>query len=116
MLSTIALFTDIISSFEILQQEVRLDLSKTKIKLVLADSSVIFIREIIIQNVLHDYSYHWQRADGTLIIRWDNARHYPIISTYPHHKHVSTESNVQESFEQTLYDVLNFVRQHFQKA
>lgn len=42
MLSTITLFTDCISSFEILLQETRLHLSKTKIKLVLKDGSVIF--------------------------------------------------------------------------
>jgi hypothetical protein len=55
MLHTISLFADCIVSFEILLQEVRIDLSKTKIKLLLVDGSVIFIREIMIGNVLHDY-------------------------------------------------------------
>ena len=110
MLETIALFTDCITAYEILEQIVRLDLSKTKIKLTLSDGSVIFLREIIIQNVLHDYSYHWQGADGALIIRWDNTAHYPHISTHPHHKHVHLETNVEESFEQTLYNVLSFIK------
>lgn len=111
MISSIALFSDCISSFEILQQESRLGLSKIKIKLALTDGSLVFLREIIIQNVLHDYSYHWQRVDGTLIVRWDNTAHYPSISTYPHHKYVGSTTNVQPSYEQTLYDVLNFIKQ-----
>jgi len=66
--------------------------------------------EIIIQDVLFDYSYHWQSPDDSLIIRWDNAAHYPMITTYPHHTHVASESNVQASYEQNLFEVLTFIR------
>lgn len=86
------------------------DLSKTKIKLELIDGSFIFLREIIIENVLFDYSYHWQQADGTLILRWDNTAYYPGIATFPHHKHIETETNVQPSYEQSLHDVLSFIK------
>lgn len=110
MLSTITLFTDCISSFEILLQETRLHLSKTKIKLVLKDGSVIFLREIIIKNILCDYSYHWQKADGTLITRWDNTPHFPSIVTHPHHKHTGNETNVLESYEKNLLQVLTFIK------
>lgn len=110
MLSTLSQFTDCIASFKILLQETRSDLVKTKISVVLIDDSVIFLREIIIQNVLLDYAYHWQDADGTLIIRWDNAAHYPAISTFPHHKHVENETNVQPSYEQNLFQVLSFIK------
>lgn len=34
------------------------------------------------------YKFHYQRADGTLIFRYDNAPHHPGLSTFPHHKHV----------------------------
>ena len=111
MLSIIASFTDCITSFEILTQEIRIDLMKTKIKLILIDGSVIFLREIIIEKVLCDYSYHWQKADGSLIIRWDNSPHFPnISSTFPHHKHVETETNIYPSYEQNLLQVLSFIR------
>lgn len=115
MLETIALFTRCISSYEILEQTTRQDLTKTKIKLTFTDGSVIFLREIIILNVLHDYSYHWQKADGTLIIRWDNTAHYPHISTHPHHKHVHLENNVEESNEQTLFNVLSFIQSRIEQ-
>jgi len=34
------------------------------------------------------YTYHYQRADGTLVFRYDNVPHHPEIVTFPHHKHV----------------------------
>lgn len=115
MLSTLAQFSNCIVSFEILVHETRSDLTKTKVKVVLKDSSVIFLREIIIQTVLLDYSYHWQKGDGSLIIRWDNAAHYPNITTHPHHKHVGSVTNVQSSDEQNLLEVLTYIKRKFDK-
>lgn len=39
------------------------------------------------------YSFHWQRADGSLIRRWDNAPHHPEISSFPHHVHDGDENH-----------------------
>ncbi len=116
MLSTLSSFSDCISLFEILLQETRSDLSKTKIKVDLINGTSIFLREIIIQNVLFDYSYHWQLPDNSLLIRWDNAAHYPGISTHPHHKHVGSEINVQPSYEQNLFQVFSFIKSELFKT
>ena len=35
-----------------------------------------------------NYKYHYQDVDGNLIFRYDNAPHYPHLSTFPAHKHV----------------------------
>lgn len=40
------------------------------------------------------YSFHWQRSDGSLIRRWDNAPHHPEISSFPHHVHEGDENHV----------------------
>lgn len=40
------------------------------------------------------YSFHWQRVDGTLLKRWDNAPHHPELSSFPHHIHDGREENV----------------------
>lgn len=40
------------------------------------------------------YSFHWQRCDGSLIRRWDNAPHHPEISSFPHHVHEGDENHV----------------------
>ena len=55
-----------------------------------------------------EYVYHYQGADEKLIFRYDNAPHYPSISTFPHHKHVgySAEERVQPSQPPRLADVL----------
>jgi hypothetical protein len=110
MFATLALFEDIILTVEILLQERRAALSKTKLKIIFNDGSILFLREIIIENVLLDYSYHWQHADNSLIVRWDNAAHFPDIMIFPHHKHIASENIVEQSNEQSLYEVLVFIR------
>ncbi|MGZ8218021.1 toxin-antitoxin system TumE family protein [Methylomagnum sp.] len=44
--------------------------------------------------VIEKYSFHWQRADGSLVRRWDNAPHHREIATFPHHLHEGEEANV----------------------
>ena len=34
------------------------------------------------------YNYHYQRADGTQIFRYDNAPHYPDLPGFPEHKYL----------------------------
>ena len=33
------------------------------------------------------YNYHYQRADGTIVFRYDNAPHYADLPGFPEHKH-----------------------------
>jgi len=40
---------------------------------------------------LKDYSIHWQRADGSLVQRWDNAPHHPELENFPSHTHRSED-------------------------
>ena len=40
------------------------------------------------------YSFHWQRTDGRLRKRWDNAAHHPEVPTHPHHVHDGAEATV----------------------
>ena len=50
------------------------------------------------------YKFHYQRADGTLVFRYDNAPHYPEVPTFPHHKHIG--DSVVASEGPDLSDVL----------
>ncbi|MFZ5909439.1 MAG: toxin-antitoxin system TumE family protein [Chloroflexota bacterium] len=36
----------------------------------------------------YKYAYHYQRADETVIFRYDNTRHFSNLPTAPHHKHI----------------------------
>ncbi len=37
--------------------------------------------------MIHQYVYHYQRADGRQVFRYDNAPHYPDLPGFPEHKH-----------------------------
>ncbi len=50
------------------------------------------------------YSFHYQRADSTLIFRYDNSPHFPNLPTFPAHKH--TPDGVIPSAAPDLADVL----------
>jgi hypothetical protein len=52
------------------------------------------------------YSFHWQRADGCLIRRWDNAPHHREISSFPHHIHIGSESHVLPHVAVNAFQVL----------
>ncbi len=55
------------------------------------DDSLLHFREFIsfaAENVDRmAYTYHYQRADGALVFRYDNAPHYPGLPNAPHHRH-----------------------------
>ena len=40
------------------------------------------------------YAYHYQRADGTMVFRYDNSDHFPDLANAPHHKHYSDAMSV----------------------
>lgn len=81
-----------------------------KINIVFKDDSCLFVREFYNLNV-RDYSFHWQDKDKFLVARWDNAPHFPKMSTFPHHKH--NQKQVEESKEMFLKDVLEEVQIFF---
>lgn len=73
------------------------------------DGSLLHLREFV--NVEHGverymYVYHYQRSDGTFILRYDNTPHFPDLPTFPHHKHEGSESNVVSATPPDLQAVL----------
>ncbi len=55
------------------------------------------------------YAFHWQRADGSLIRRWDNAPHHPEIATFPDHLHEGSEDTVLPHAAVDSFRVLRMV-------
>lgn len=66
-----------------------------KAQVVFTDGSRLHIRQVVIDGCLLKYAYQWQTRDGVLIVRWDNAEHWPDVATFPHHKHVSSNGEVR---------------------
>jgi hypothetical protein len=78
-----------------------------KARITFVDGSILMYTDIdILSEERRKYSFQWMKSDGTLLIRWDNAEHHQHISTHPHHKQVSSETNIEPSPEMTLHSVL----------
>ncbi len=60
------------------------------------------------------YKYHYQRADGTLIFRYDNAPHHREVSTFPDHVHI--EGRVEAAEPPDLSDVLHRIDERLYPA
>ncbi|WP_031526595.1 toxin-antitoxin system TumE family protein [Dyadobacter crusticola] len=68
------------------------------------DQSILYIREFT-EVSRRKYAFRWQKKSGNLIMRWDNAPHFPNLQTFPHHKHLST-GEAEPSHDISLSDVL----------
>jgi len=51
------------------------------------------------------YAFQYMQADGALIFRYDDTRHFPHLRTAPHHKHLG-ESDVLAADAPDLLQVL----------
>ena len=78
------------------------------------NNTTLYIKEYS-DTVERNYSYHWQKENGALIIRWDNAPFHSEVNTYPHHKHI--DNNVESSYNITIDDILKEIEKflHFSK-
>jgi len=73
------------------------------------DGSLLAFEEILevrgVRQIIRIYyKYHYQRADGTRVFRFDNAPHHPEIPTFPDHIHI--EERVEAAEPPDLSDVL----------
>ena len=112
MLDLIARYERFIKSFRMSLYEQEGEMLRFKARLSFTNDSTLFIKEYVFENKERKYAYHWADASGNLISRWDNANHWPDISTSPHHKH--TEHGVFESTETSVGDVLNIINEKFE--
>ncbi len=106
--NTVREYADIVESVEIFKLSEEEKVSQLKVKLRLADSSILWVCEIRIREMPEAYSYYWLNPDETVIMGWDNAPHHNSISTFPHHRH--SGNDIEASYERNLGDVLGFIR------
>lgn len=98
-----------IDSYEILEYFNEETTKLIKIKANLNDGSTLYVREFIrFDN--SKYSYHWQNSNREMILRWDNAPHFPSIPTFPHHLHRGNE--VISSYRVFIEEVLHEIKKH----
>ena len=110
MLTVLRKFRGIIASYKVTKFEQFGGLQKLRAEIELIDGSSLFIRETVLGETRRKYAYHWQERDGKLITRWDNAPDWEV-ATFPHHKHIGNEDNVEASYERTLEQVMHMIAQ-----
>jgi len=73
------------------QHEDRGEVWFLRVNVYFIDNSLLHFRELFVgqENPFKKtYTYHYQRADGTIVFRYDNAPHFPNLPTAPNHKHI----------------------------
>jgi len=73
------------------QHEDRGEVWFLRVNVYFIDNSLLHFRELFVgqENPFKKtYTYHYQREDGTLVFRYDNAPHFPHLPTAPNHKHI----------------------------
>ena len=88
-----------------------------KLRIELVDGSVLHTKEY---TDLHtrNYAFHWQQADDTWLVRWDNTHHFPKLTSFPHHQHDyrTGEEIVSNSSDISLIDVLQYIDDQLPKS
>lgn len=116
MIPDIAEFRSILNDFEIIEHQNRDGVQILRLKITFIDSSILFVTDIFISfENRRKYSFHWQNVDEELISRWDNAPHFPEISSFPHHQHLHSETNVIASSAINLIDILKIIQEKIQE-
>ena len=81
-----------VSSFSIIRREIVLSEGKFRVRITLKNGDLAelfeYVREIEGTIMVLKYSFHWQTRDGTLVRRWDNAKHHPELERFPDHVHI----------------------------
>ena len=62
------------------------------------------------------YSYTYIESDGQHIFRYDNAPHYPQLSTFPHHRHYGPNEIAEASEQPTLGHILKEIERFLTQA
>lgn len=106
MLKLLKRFMPPVTGWHVKQYEHEGSLYRFKADVFMQDGSILRIKEFHFTNHSRKYAYHWEDPLGNLLVRWDNADHWPEIPTHPHHKHIGEKHNVQPSFEPDLESVL----------
>ena len=77
------------------------------LKINFIDTTKLSVREYV-DDSHRKYAFHWQTATDDLIVRWDNAPHFPNLTTFPHHKHLAS-GEIVESHDVSFQEVMQFI-------
>lgn len=88
---------------------VELDGETLQVVLYLKDGTNLRVTEQWVGKVLKRYSYYWLNAANDLKVGWDNAPHHTKLRSFPHHKHIDRQKDLQPSTETSLEEVMGII-------
>jgi hypothetical protein len=60
--------------------------------------------------VTQRYRYQWMdEQQGVLKKRWDNVEHFPDLSNFPHHGHISAEEHVEPGQSMSIIELISLI-------
>ncbi len=107
-------FKEIIKDFEIKDYKKFGSARALVAKIKFIDNSVLYIKDYLFLEGKRKYFYHWQDAEGNLLIRWDNSPHHSYIKTFPNHKHI--KDKIMESEETDLRSVMETIKKEIKST
>lgn len=100
-------YNELINSYIIHDLRESEEMYYINIEIHLKGYSQLFIKEFK-ETVRRKYAFHWQKDSGELIVRWDNAPHFPRLPNFPHHKHFA-DSSVAPGYDIQVDAVLKYI-------
>ncbi|HLA35282.1 MAG TPA: DUF6516 family protein [Rhodocyclaceae bacterium] len=101
---------DWVNSFEVISERIVEGIGLLRIRAVLVNGDALQLVErfedVDGRVLVGKYSFHWQRVDGSLVRRWDNAPHHRELLTFPHHIHDNDENRVLAHEAVDVFDIL----------
>ena len=115
MLDLFERYGHLFSSWQVVRYEQEGVAYLLQISAVLTDGSRLELRDYAFADGRRKYAYHWMKADGKLLRRWDNAPHWPDVATAPHHVHIPDQPKPQASTITNMEDLLSYLDQSFRQ-
>lgn len=105
----------IVASYTIVRKNISFSDGKLRARLTLTNRDFVELFEYVTEArdeiQLQKYSFHWQKSDGILIKRWDNAPHFPNLPNAPHHIHLKDQIVQPNDVQPSVLSILNEIKQ-----
>jgi Family of unknown function (DUF6516) len=110
------LASSVVKSFTIVKERGTSDQGYFRARLTLTNNDFLEIVEFFVLKdqtcITETYRYQWMdETKQQLRKRWDNVEHYPNIPNFPHHVHITEETNVQPSQSRSILEIIDQLEQ-----
>ena len=104
----------IVFSIEVVDERILLSRGYFRARLTLVNEDFLEIAESFAiqgnQLMTLDYRYQWMDTSKQVLKkRWDSVKHFPALPNFPHHIHISSESNVAPGQSRNIIEFMQFM-------